>query len=184
MSHFFLLFFIICPPPRSHETCPTVLLTGIYACQPQKHVHGSVDAKSDRSYLKCCKWFVGLLCFKHISNMSFINDTLSQDRRCNRFLTKSLVCLLFIGVKRLTNIKMTFSRGDLFKRAAEIATNITKQFYKDILHVIKETGLIVTGHRVGTIMHAGHFFNFLCNHFSRTSCPLQPIYQYKQRYYE
>lgn len=49
---------------------------------------------------------------------------------------------------------MSFPRGDLFKRAAEIATNITKQFYKDILHVIKETGLIVTGHRVGTIMHA------------------------------
>lgn len=50
---------------------------------------------------------------------------------------------------------MSFPRGDLFfTRAAEIATNITKQFYKDILHVIKETGLIVTGHRVGTIMHA------------------------------
>lgn len=79
---------------------------------------------------------------------------MSQGRRCNRFLTKSLVCLLFIGVKRLTNIKMSFPRGDLFRRAAEIATNITKQFYKDILHVIKETGLIVTGHRVGTIMHA------------------------------
>lgn len=64
------------------------------------------------------------------------------------------MCLLFIGVKRLTNIKMSLPRGDLSKRAAEIATNITKQFCKDILHVAKETGLIVTEHRVGTIMHA------------------------------